>query len=127
MQESADRYEAIVWICRNQLGRRNLTDEQKTYLIGKQYAAQKMTVSNVKGTNQHTKEVGCQNDTQPKERTRDVVAKEHGIGSNTVVRAEKFANGIDAVEAELPGAKEKLLSGKTAVPTKTLLHLFAIF
>lgn len=34
----ADRYEAIAWICKNQLGRRNLTKEQKKYLIGKQYA-----------------------------------------------------------------------------------------
>jgi len=39
----ADFYEAIVWICKNQLGRRNLTDAQKTYLIGRQYEAQKMT------------------------------------------------------------------------------------
>ena len=30
----ADRYEAIVEIWKNQLGRRNLTDAQKTYLIG---------------------------------------------------------------------------------------------
>ena len=52
----ADRYEAIVWICRNQLGRRNLTDEQKTYLIGKQYEAQKMTQA-FKG-NQYTKSGG---------------------------------------------------------------------
>ena len=32
----SDRYEAIAWICKNQLGRRNLTKEQKKYLIGKQ-------------------------------------------------------------------------------------------
>ena len=31
----ANRYEAIIWICKNQLGRRNLTPEQKKYLIGK--------------------------------------------------------------------------------------------
>ena len=64
----ADRYEAIVWICRNQLGRRNLTDEQKTYLIGKQYEAQKQTQA-FKG-NQHTKVGGSQNDTHQKERPR---------------------------------------------------------
>lgn len=34
-KEFADRYEAIAWICKNQLGRRNLTKEQKKYLIGK--------------------------------------------------------------------------------------------
>ena len=36
-----DRAAAIAWICRNQLGRRNLTPEQKKYLIGKQYEAEK--------------------------------------------------------------------------------------
>ena len=33
-----NREEAIAWICRNQLGRRNLTPEQKKFLVGKQYS-----------------------------------------------------------------------------------------
>ena len=37
----ASREEALAWICKNQLGRRNLTPEQKYYLIGKQYEAEK--------------------------------------------------------------------------------------
>ena len=36
-----DEYEAIAWICKNQLGRRNLPEEYKKYLIGKRYAAEK--------------------------------------------------------------------------------------
>ena len=32
-----NREEAVAWICRNQLGRRNLSPEQKRYLLGKQY------------------------------------------------------------------------------------------
>ena len=39
----SDRYEAIAWICKNQLGRRNLTPEQRKYLIGKQYEAEKQS------------------------------------------------------------------------------------
>lgn len=38
-----DKYEAIAWICKNQAGRRNLTAEQLTYLIGKRYEAEKHT------------------------------------------------------------------------------------
>ena len=34
-KEFANRYEALVWICKNQLVRRNLTPEQKKFLIGK--------------------------------------------------------------------------------------------
>lgn len=37
-----NRYEAISWICKNQLGRRNLTPIQKKVLIGEQYQAEKM-------------------------------------------------------------------------------------
>lgn len=36
-----DKYEAIAWICKNQAGRRNLTSEQLSYLIGKRYEAEK--------------------------------------------------------------------------------------
>ena len=38
-----DRYAAIAWICKNQLGRRNLTQEQYKYLIGERYEAEKRT------------------------------------------------------------------------------------
>ena len=41
-KEFAGREEAIVWICKNQLGRRNLTPEQRRYLVGKQYEAEKL-------------------------------------------------------------------------------------
>ena len=34
------REEALAWICKNQLGRRNLTPEQKKFLIGKQYSVE---------------------------------------------------------------------------------------
>ena len=37
----SDRYEAIAWICKNQLGRRNLTLQQFKYLMGHQYKAEK--------------------------------------------------------------------------------------
>ncbi len=36
-KDFSDRYEVITWICKNQLGRRNLTEAQKKYLVGKQY------------------------------------------------------------------------------------------
>ena len=44
-----NREEAIAWICRNQLGRRNLSPEQKRYLLGKQYEAEKKAAKNFRG------------------------------------------------------------------------------
>ncbi len=37
----ADKWGAFEWMYKNQLGRRNLTDEQRTMLIGKMYEARK--------------------------------------------------------------------------------------
>ena len=48
----ANRYEAISWICKHQLGRRNLTPQQKKYLIGQRYEAEKV-IDSFRG-NQHT-------------------------------------------------------------------------
>ena len=66
-----NREEAIAWICRNQLGRRNLTPEQKKFLIGKQYSVEHRKPGG-NGNNQHTAaakktapEELCQFDTIP--------------------------------------------------------------
>ena len=40
-REFENRYEAISWICLNQLGRRNLNDTQKKMLIGRRYKTSK--------------------------------------------------------------------------------------
>ena len=50
-----DKWDALDWMCKKQLGRRNLTDEQRTVLIGKMYEARKKSVGGT-GANQHTKE-----------------------------------------------------------------------
>ena len=53
--ELETREEVLVWICKHQLGRRNLTPEQKKFLMGKQYDAEKQT-DGFHG-NQHTRPV----------------------------------------------------------------------
>lgn len=66
-----NREEAVAWICRNQLGRRNFTPEQKKFLIGKQYSVEHRKPGG-NGNNQHTAaskktapEELCQFDTIP--------------------------------------------------------------
>ena len=53
--EFENRYEAISWICLNQLGRRNLTSAQKSILIGRRYKAEKQ--KREFRINQHVKNV----------------------------------------------------------------------
>ncbi len=112
-----DRPTVLAWICKNQLGRRNLTPEQKKYLIGKQYSAEKR--SETFHGNQYTiqESGGYQNDNHHQtERTCERIAKENGVGSAYVPRAERYANGVDAAEAVEPGIRQEILSG-TIKPT----------
>jgi len=110
-KEFASRYEAIIWICKNQLGRRNLTPEQKKYLIGKQYDAEKAIhggdrkSSSAKSSSQNGNLIE-----NPKTCKR--IAVENGVSKNTVIRAEEFAKGVDAAEEAVPGTRQKVLSGE---------------
>lgn len=94
---------------KKQLGRRNLTEEQRTMLIGKMYESRKKS----QGTNNQyvqRKSDNLQNeDFHDTGRTIDKIAKELGVGSSTVERAEKFSKGIDALSAVNKEAAESLL------------------
>lgn len=101
-------------MCRNQLGRRNITDEQKTILIGEAYKAQKMTHGG--NTSREHDDTGRftssrQNGDLRKEKTRDVIARDFGVGTRTVERAENFVDGLNEAEKISPGIKEAVLSG----------------
>ena len=108
-----DRYAAIAWICKNQLGRRNLTQEQYKYLIGERYEAEKRTESFY--GNRFTladKSSWIQNESgYSGERTREKIARENNISVSYVQRAGKFAQGVDAAEEVAPGIKQEILTG----------------
>ena len=120
--EFPDKWAAIVWMCRNQLGRRNLTEEQRTYLLGKESEARKKMVKNPEGRNQHS-EVWGQNDPKPPTRTNDIVAKEHGLGGSTVKRAVLFSQSVDAADELSPGFREGILSGEIKAPKNVITEL----
>ena len=112
-KQFSDRYAAIAWICKNQLGRRNLTPQQFKYLIGLQYEAEKCS-SNYNG-NRFTsldKSRCVQNEhTYKPERTAERIARENNLSGSYVRRAEHFAKGVDAAEKVAPGIKQEILSG----------------
>ena len=113
-KEFSDRYEVIAWICKNQLGRRNLTTAQKKYLVGKQYEAEKAMLGgkrdNGHDDNGRFTAMG-QNDPLRSDRTSAQIAKEIGKGERYVRRAEEFAKGLDAAEEVSPGIKQEVFSG----------------
>ncbi len=111
--EFADRYEAISWICENQLGRRNLTPIQKTALLGKRYAAEKKTYGGARNFKSEPSENSSPHDEDLKKtKTASRIAKEMGVTHATVERAEKFVQGMDAAEEVLPGISREIISGQ---------------
>lgn len=115
--EFVDKWAAFEWMYKNQLGRRNLTDEQRTYMIGKMYEARKKSSGGNRG-NQYTEKASAQNEHLANPRTCEQIAKEIGVGKETVKRSEKFSKGVDALREVSPEAADKVLDGKSKI-TKT--------
>ena len=122
-----NREEAIAWICRNQLGRRNLSPEQKRYLLGKQYEAEKKAAKIFRG-NQYTlakKSGGTHDDNHHSgKKTCDRIAEENGVSKDTVIRASRYMKGVEIAEELIPGLKQSILSGQTKV-SKADMHRLA--
>ena len=111
-----NRYQAISWICLNQLGRRNLSSAQKTVLMGRRYKAEKLAHGASDGFrgNKYKKVVSVQNEHLQDENhsTAKRIAAEMNTSPITVRRAEKFVDGMDAAEEVLPGVTKDIISGK---------------
>ena len=123
------REEVLAWICKNQLGRRNLTPEQKKFLIGKQYSVEHRKPGG-NGNNQHTTsskktapEELCQIDTIPPTATdtsvRKQIAERNNVSESYVVRSEKFMRGVQIMDQMIPGMCPG--SSKSVMPICTVL------
>lgn len=117
-----DRYAALAWICRNQLGRRNLNKKQRDYLLGKQYEAERQENGGLRNTNRNTSgrfATGCQSDNLWKaNKTCDRIAKEHQVSPRSVLRAHDFSKSVDIADALSPGFKNDILTGVIRPTTK---------
>ena len=117
------REEVLAWICKNQLGRRNLTPEQKYYLMGKQYEAEKAAhggdrkSSDAKSSSQSANLVD-------NAKTCDRIAEENGVSKDTVIRASRFTKGVEIAEFLIPGMREKILNKQIKV-SKSDMHRLA--
>ncbi len=83
-----------------QLGRRNISPEQQSYLRGVQYEREKSKVTNPIGKNQH-KVVGDKNGHQPK--VAEKFAQQHKVGATTIRSDAKYARAVNAIEKAAGG------------------------
>ena len=120
--EFPDKWAAIEWVCKKQLGRRNLTDEERTVLIGKMYQARKKSNGGQGGNRYTVLQVGQNDPPVDKPRsTAEAIAKEVGVAEPTVKRAERFAKGMDKLQAVSPEAAKKVLKGNSGVAKKEIM------
>ena len=122
----ANKYEALAWICKNQLGRRNLSSERKKFLLGKEYESTKLAVGGQPGNCNKVNRCDQNDHIDSEKRTCERIAVEHGVGSATVRRAEKYSQGIDAAEEAVPGAQEEILTGRIKATDAQIAALPAI-
>ena len=122
----ANKYEALAWICKNQLGRRNLSPERKKFLLGKEYESTKLAVGAPLGSKHGIRKCGQNDHIFTESRTCQRIASEHGVGEKTVRRAEKYSQGIDAAEEAVPGAQEEILTGHIKATDEQIVALASI-
>ena len=113
------REEVLAWICKNQLGRRNLTPEQKYYLMGKQYEA----AHGGDRKSSDAKSSSLKANLIDNSKTCDRIAEENGVSKDTVIRASKYMKGVEIAEELMPGLKQSILSGQTKVSKADMHHL----
>jgi hypothetical protein len=101
-----DEAEARDWMVKNQLGRRNLSQEKQSYLRGLRYNQEKQQGKRVDLTS-------TQNESKLEtEQTADRLAEEYNVSRNTIKRDAQFAAGIELIGKENPEIKKRILQGK---------------
>ncbi|MBT29339.1 MAG: hypothetical protein CMO01_06720 [Thalassobius sp.] len=102
--ELAD-FEAVKdWMIINQLGRRNLTNEQRSYLRGLRYEREKQGHGGERPSPQNGNM-----------RTHQRLADEYKVSKNTILRDSEFARGIEAVGKSNAALKQQILAGNAPV------------
>ena len=126
------REEAIAWICKNQLGRRNLSDESRRYLIGRQYESEKIVNAskNPTGNNQYT--IPPEDDlpadfnvveSASRHKTAQRIANENHITHATVHKYSTFTKAIDIIKSHEPDLAHKILSGRYKISHENIIAI----
>ena len=128
-KDFSSREDAIVWICANQLGRRNISEEARKYLIGMQYENEKVIASrrNYLGINQYTADRSRVRGRPPKEPSReytvDRIARENHISRCTVQKYARYANALEKIREKNPKMFPKILSGRYKISQTNVANL----
>ena len=106
---------AKAWMLKHQLGRRNLTPEQMSYLRGKQYE---------QAHQGHGGDRKSKGQSGPSIETDKHLAEQHKVGARTIKRDAAFSRSVDTVaEAVGPEARQTILARDTKVARQDMQKL----
>lgn len=109
--------DAKLWMLNNQLGKRNLTDAQKSYLRGKQYELEKLKQGRPQKKGENISPF-------PKhQKTVDRLAEQHKVSDRTIKNDERYAKMIDRLSTNYPELKWKILNQDVNLPKTAISFL----
>lgn len=114
-QEFPSRSAALMWIIDNQLARRNINLETRSFLLGTRYSEEKK----VWGTNRYTNK-SAQNEHS---KTANKIAEQSKVGLSTVQRAEKYASAVNTIVANTGIKRQLILLGQIKSAMKDVVEL----
>lgn len=109
------------WMIDNQLGKRNATEETKSYLRGLQYRREKKNVGARTGNKNAKKQIG-QNDPIVLS-TSERLARQHKVSEKTIKRDERYAEAVDRLAQDDTDLKWKILHKEIDIPKGALIDL----
>jgi hypothetical protein len=107
------RDELLIGVDRNQLGRRNLTDEQRAVVMGRLYKTVKQNpILNLKPFQGNGDREVKFSSLRGSNATARAIAEQIGVSEKTVRNSEKFAEAVEALQKISPQAAERVLRGE---------------
>ncbi len=116
------------WMINNQLGKRNVTDEVRSYLRGQQYQQEK-DKSLFKGNqftqieSEETNSPATTDKGKNKQKTHERLAEAYKVSAKTIQRDEKYMLGLDALVKDDHTMKWKILQREIALPKSFIENL----
>ncbi len=135
-----DRDEAMSWICTNQLGRRNLSDEMRKYLIGKRYEIEKKKlrrenrpiwepIKKPDGSNLSAQELYAAGGQSSRFRsimknpTAERIGAEYHVSHGTVEKYARYTRAVDSIAEVSPELAPQILNGSFKVSHDNIVAL----
>ena len=118
--ESRDH--ALSWICTHQIGRRNVSEENRKYILGKLYEVQKrVNVRNPFGNNQYSHGKPPAYDTKYGLAT-DLGEKYH-VSHSTIEKYARYSRAIDRLAEVSPSMLPKIMSGEVHIAMDNMVDI----